>query len=220
MRRLFRENLGWKLLSLVIAAALWYAVVGEPDHAASVSAPLEFSNVPADLEISSEKPPTINLDLQGPAGQLDQADLSGVIVVLDLRSIQKPCERTFTLSAADVRMPAGVKFVKAVPSQVRLTFDRRMTRDVPVRARFSEAAVGYAIRTHSVQPPKLRVVGPESHVSQVEYAETDPIDLAGVVGEKSFRVGVFVFDSQVRIESVPEVTVKVVTSKRRLPEDR
>lgn len=219
MRRLFSENLGWKLMSFVIAAALWYAVVGEPRYAASVSAPLEFSNVPADLELSSEKPHTVDLELQGPTGQLDQSDLSGVIVVLDLGSVQKPCERTFTLSAANMRMPAGVKFVRAVPSQVRLRFEQRTRRDVPVRARFSEPAAGYVIKTHSVQPPKLRVVGPESHVSQVEYAETDPIDLAGVAGEKSFRVSAFVFDSQVRIESVPEVTVKVVTAKRRLPED-
>lgn len=220
MRRLFRENLGWKLLSLAIAAALWYAIVGEPNYAVSFPAPLEFSNVPAKLEISSEKPDTIDLELEGPAGQLDQPDLSGVVVVLDLRSVQKPCERTFTLSAADMRMPAGVKFVRAIPSQVRLTFEERTRREVPVRARFSEASAGYAIRAHSVQPPKLWVVGPESHVSQVEYAETDAIDLAGVAGEKSFRVGVFVFDSQVRIESVPEVTVKVVTARRRFPEDR
>ena len=28
MRRFLRENIGWKLLSLAIAAVLWYAVVG------------------------------------------------------------------------------------------------------------------------------------------------------------------------------------------------
>ena len=89
MRRFLRENIGWKLLSLAIAAVLWYAVVGEPRYVASVSAPLEFSNVPRDLEISSEKPDTISLELEGPAGQLEQQDLAGVIMVLDLGSIRE-----------------------------------------------------------------------------------------------------------------------------------
>lgn len=207
MRRFLRENIGWKLLSLAIAAVLWYAVVGEPRYVASVSAPLEFSNVPRDLEISSEKPDTISLELEGPAGQLDQQDLAGVVVVLDLGSIVRPCEQAFTLGAGSAKLPSGVKLIRAVPSQVRLRFERRLTREVPVRVRTT--GPGSTGREARSTPLRLRIVGPESLVDEVKYAETDVIDLTGVTGEQEFRVGVFVDDPQVRFESAPQVTVKV-----------
>lgn len=221
MRRFLRENIGWKLLSLAIAAVLWYVVVGEPRYAASVSAPLEFSNVPRGLEISSEKPDTISMELEGPAGQLDQQDLAGVIMVLDLGSIVKPCEQAFTLGAGNAKLPAGVRLIRAVPSQIRLRFERRVIREVPVRVRFSgTGSDGHEAGARSVVPPKLRIVGPESRVKEVEYAETDVIDLTGVTGEKAFRVGVFVADPQVRFESTSQVTVKVGPAKGRLSEGR
>lgn len=216
MRRLLRENIGWKLLSLAIAAMLWYTVVGEPQYVASVSAPLEFSNVPRNLEISSERPDTVSLELEGPAGQLEQQDLAGVIMVLDLGSIVKPCEQAFTLGAGSARLPSGVRLIRAVPSQIRLRFEERLAREVPVRVRFTETGSDTReARARSVAPNKLRIVGPESRVKEVEYAETDAIDLTGVTGEKVFRVGAFVADPQVRFESASQVTVKVGPAKRR-----
>jgi hypothetical protein len=216
MRRLFRENIGWKLLSLAIAAVLWYVVVGEPRYVASVSAPLEFSNVPRDLEISSEKPDTVSLELEGPAGQLEQQDLAAVIMVLDLGSIVKPCEQAFTLGAGSARLPSGVRLIRAVPSQIRLRFEERLAREVPVRVHFTgTGSDGRDARARSVAPSKLRIVGPESRVKEVEYAETDAIDLTGVTGEKVFRVGAFVADPQVRFEAASQVTVKVGPAKGR-----
>jgi len=59
----------------------------------------------------------------------------------------------------------------------------------------------------------VRVVGPESHVNRVEFAETDPVDLSGVVGEEEFQVQAFVADPQVRLATPPTITVRVVVEK-------
>jgi len=221
MKGVLLQNFGWKVLSLAIAVALWYAVVGEPRYGAAASAPLLFSNIPPDLEISSDRPEKVSLELLGTPGQLDQEHLASVAVILDLGPVTQPGERTFNLTASSVRLPRGVRFVRAVPSQIRLYFERRRTAEVPIRARFvNSGASGYSLRRHAIEPARLQITGPESHVARVAFAETDVIDLAGVIGEKVFHVSAFVDDPQVRFESPPRVAVQVETAKIPVVGDR
>ena len=51
MIRLLTRNIGWKLLALLIAVALWIAVAREPELDTSLSVPIEFKNIPDDLDI-------------------------------------------------------------------------------------------------------------------------------------------------------------------------
>ena len=90
-----------------------------------------------------------------------------------------------------------------------------------MRVRFTgTGSDAHDARARSVVPPRLRIVGPESRVKEVEFAETDEIDLAGVTGEKVLRVGAFVADPQVRFESASQVTVKVGPARGRPVEGR
>ncbi len=124
MKRLFLNNLGWKILSVAIAVALWFAMFGGPRYQTSVSAPVQFSHAPQDLEINADRPQVVTLEVRGPSRLLEWEDLSKIVVLLDLASVQKPGERVFSLTAGDVSLPAGVDFVRAVPSEIRLRFDR------------------------------------------------------------------------------------------------
>jgi hypothetical protein len=50
-------------------------------------------------------------------------------------------------------------------------------------------------------------------VGQIENAETDPVDLGAVVGERQFQVHAFVDDPRVRFAAEPTVTVKLLMEK-------
>ncbi|MCS6954301.1 MAG: CdaR family protein [Bryobacterales bacterium] len=213
LRRLF-ENFGWKLLSVGVALLLWFALVRDPRLVTSISAPVQFRNIPPDLEMSSPPPAAVHLEVEGSAAQLRPDHLAVAAVVLDLQSVYQPGERTFTIDAASVALPAGVRLVRAVPAQIRLRFERRLSREVPVQVRFAGPPQrGYRVAHQEVRPGVVRVVGPESHVRRVEYAETDPVDLSAVVGEEEFHVQAFVPDPQVRFASPASVTVRVVVEK-------
>lgn len=210
MKSVLLDNLGWKLLSLALAFLLWLTFVSTPEVATSVSVVVEFQDIPTGLEIVSALPERVQLQVQGSATKLDAFDLSRMAVVLNLRDVHGPGERTYTLDYHTVRLPFGVRLIRAVPGQLHLVFERRTSREVPVRVRFSRPLPHpYRMGHQEVQPPRLTILGPESRVREVEFAETDPIELPLKAGESEFRVNAFVRDPQVRFATPPVVRVRV-----------
>jgi len=215
LKSIFTRNLGWKLLSLAIAFVLWWILVArEPELATSLSIPIEFKNLPEDLDISSAVPERIHIEIRGPSGRLSRDYLADLALVLDLHEVHAG-ERTFTIQKGNVKLPVGVAFYRSVPSQLTLRFDRLLTRDIPVTVRYATAPPdGYSVSTLSISPPKVRLRGPEGHVQRIKQVLTDPIDLSGVVGQKDFHVQVDVGDPQVRLESATPVTVHLNVARR------
>ncbi len=215
MMRWALKDIGWKLLSLAIAVALWLTFVESPDLVTSVSAPVEYLNVPQDMEIIPESGDRVRLEVRGPATRIRQFEQSSPAVVLDLSGVDRPGERSFTVTADQVSLPPGLTMVRAAPAQVRLRFERRGRRVVPVRVQIANPPPqGYRIQSQQVEPGEVSIVGPESRVRLIEFVETDPIDLAEVISEREFQTHVFLRDPEVRLEQPTVVKVKVTVARR------
>jgi len=209
MRRLFRD-FWWKVLSLLIAFALWFALVGDQERAISLAAPVEMKGIPPDLEISSDAPERVMLEVQGPSSKVRDLAESRVGVILDLSDVLQPGQRTFTVDPSNVFLPPGVRLNRAIPAQIRTRFERRLRKDIPIRVNYSaNPPTGYKVLSEVVSPEMIRVEGPEKRIRQVTEAETDPIDLSNVVGAKEYRVNLYVNDPFVRLTNVTNVTVRV-----------
>jgi YbbR-like protein len=209
------ENLGWKLLALAVAVVIWALVASEPELATFVTVRLEYKNLPDDLEIGSEPVTSVVLELQGPSGELRGLGESvRPAVVLDMSSVRAG-ERTFMVGDGNVKLARGVRLVRSIPSEVRMAFEERRSRWVPVQVRFTgEGQNGYAVAHYEVAPNQLPIAGPKSRVSRITAADTDRVDVSSVVGSSEFRVNAFVDDPYVRFTASPQVTV-VVTMKKK-----
>lgn len=214
MRRMLSQNLGWKLLSLLLAFALWAFVGRDAETATSVAARVQYKNLANDLDISSGMPEEVTLELQGPSRRLQQENLAAVSVILNFAHVQGSGERTFNITASNANLPLGVAFSRAIPAQVRLRFDHILTRDVPVEPRYSGTPpAGYELLRGELHPPTLRVSGPETHVAAVTTLQTDPIDLTGIVGERSGQIHVWTGDPQVQPATQSSITYTVIVQK-------
>ncbi|HLK19316.1 MAG TPA: CdaR family protein [Bryobacteraceae bacterium] len=207
-------NFGWKLLSLAIAVTLWIAIAREPELATSVAVPIEFKNMPDDLDIVSNIPDRVRLEIRGPSGRLSRDSLANLAVVLDLAGAAQG-ERTFNIRPAAIHLPSDVIFYRALPSQVTLRFDKLLTKSVEiVPAPFSKGPPdGYRVRSYTVEPNKTLIRGPEGHVKTISRVLLDPVDLSGVVSEAEFQTHINLGDSQVRLEVPGAVSFKVVLEK-------
>src|SRR5260370_39640465 len=106
MKNFFTHNVGWKLLSLLIAVALWIAVAREPELATSLSVPVELKNIPDDLDIGSAVPDQVHLEVRGPSGRLSRDNLTNAAMILDLADAHAG-ERTYTIRGANFSLPSG-----------------------------------------------------------------------------------------------------------------
>jgi hypothetical protein len=214
LRWLF-QNFWWKMLSLAIAVGIWWVVAIEPELSTFQTVRLEYKNLPEDLEISSEPVESVVLELRGPSGELRGVG-EGIrpAVILDMSTVL-PGQRTFTIDDGNVRTARGVRLVRAIPSQVRLSFEPRTVATVKVEPHFTgEGRNGYQVAQYTVNPAALGIAGPASHVSRVRTAVTDPVDVSQVVGSSEFRVNAYVEDAYVRFQSSPQVTITVTMKKQ------
>ena len=214
MMRFVTENFGWKLFSLLVSVVCWLLLVGDPELTTTISVPLEFRNLTRDLDINSETPEVIKLELQGPSAKLALGKTGDIAVLLDVSAVTKSGERTFNIGPGNLNLPSGVQLMRSIPSQIRLRFEHSMQKEIPVQVRFSGPPPdGYRVKDQEAIPERIRIVGPESRVLQVLNAETDPIDLGEMVGDREFETSIYVADPLVRIDSQPLVRVKVTLEK-------
>jgi YbbR domain-containing protein len=214
MLRPVTHNFVWKLFSLLVAIAMWAAFVGDTEVAASIPASIHFKNLPRDLEMSSDIIERLYINVNGPKTRLDAATLAQTAVVFDLASINAPGEHTLNLDSSSIELPAGVTLSRVVPSQLRVRFEKRVARDVPVEVRFAgPPPEGYRVASATPSPDNVRIMGPASKVDAIRSASTDAIDLSSTVGDAEFRAPAFVNDPQVRVEGSPVINVRIRLEK-------
>ncbi len=208
------HNFGLKLLSLLLATGMWFLISrDEQPSEVAVRAPIVFQNVPPQLEISSESIPETQIRVRGPERIIRQLKVNEVQAELDLAGA-KTGERTFDLTSHQVRHPRDLEVVQIVPSQLHLSFDMRLTRQVDVHPRVTGVfATGEQIVKVDADPAQITITGPRHHVELIDAATTDPIDATGTLGTAVFTTNVYVPDPLIQVEHATSIRVTVVVER-------
>jgi YbbR domain-containing protein len=203
------RHLGLKFLSIALAVAIWLIVGDERSVERSVRIPLEFHNIPDGLELVANPPDGVDVRLRGPSSALGRILPGEVVAVLDLQSA-RPGTRLFHLLTDEVRVPYGVQVSQVTPSSIPLTFERSITRSVPVLpAVDGDPAPGYRIGRISAMPAVVDVVGPASRLGGLKSATTEPVAVSRAVSTVVDRVTIGVTDELVRLAQPQAATVTV-----------
>ena len=214
LRRWLLHNFWLKVLSLLIATALWLAIAPEQEPAeVEIRVPIEFQHVPPHLEISSMTIPEAQIRVRGPESVIRNLRSTDIHAELELADA-KPGERTFDLTAQQIRHSRELHVVQVVPGQVHLTFDTRLTREVGIRPRVTGNFVeGEQIGKVLVDPQSITITGPLHHVEEVDAATTDPVDVSGTTTQASFVTMAYIPDPLVQVVNPVPVRVTIIMEK-------
>jgi len=215
LQRWVLHNFWLKVLSLLLATGLWLAISPDQEPAeVALRVPIEFQHVPPHLEISSATIPDAQIRVRGPERLIRGLRSTDIHAELDLAEVT-PGERTFDLTAQQIRLGRELHVVQVVPGQVHLSFDTRLTRDVEIHPRVTgNFPAGEQVAKVLVDPEKVTITGPRHHVEMVDAATTDPIDASETTTQATFVTNVYVPDALVQVVQPTPVRVTVIVEKK------
>jgi YbbR domain-containing protein len=209
MRRVFIHNLGLKIVSLLLAIGLWFAVARDPIAEVEMKVPIEFQNLGDNLEIDSASVTEALVRVRGPERAIHQLQASDVHAEISLARV-RPGERTFDLSDR-IHVPQDLEVVQIIPGQFRLSFDERATRKIEVRPLVTgNFASGLRMASVIADPPTVSITGPRRRVEAVDAAITDPVDASGVTTQATFATHAYVSDPLIQVAHPASIRVTVI----------
>lgn len=214
-RRVFTENLGLKIFSLVAAVGLFYVVHGSEDAQRPV-----FVDVVALLPpvgsgkiLMSDLPDKVRVTLRGSRSMLNalKRDELGPLQV-DLRD---GARRYYYFDPGSFDLPAGVEVVSIAPPSVQLAWARRAERRATVVPQIAgRPREGLVLEGEpTVEPSMVQVSGPDSTVQRLATVETESIDLSGFGAGRHERAIPLVPPAE-HVSYLPNAPVRVIFELR------
>lgn len=187
------HNWRLKAAALGLAVFLWALVQTEPlSQEVFTSVPLRVEVLDTAWTISGPpSPPTVDLWLGGPAGEIIRLAREGPSVRVPVDAIGTQ-DTVIRLRRDWVRLGdrRGVTVENISPSDVRIAFERAMTRTVQVLPRLQGSLPEHLALAEdiSLTPSQVRVHGPRSRIENLESMRLEPLDLEAVAESGVFTL--------------------------------
>jgi len=209
MKRWIVHNWPLKIVSLLLATLLWAAVSNQQSSEIGLEVPLEYRNIPQQLEITGDTTNTVQVRLRGPSNVIKGVSSADVATTLDLAKMGTG-EKIVALSPQNVQAPYGAEVIRVNPSNVRFTLERTLIKTIEIVPTIAGLpADGFEVGQVLVSPNTIDVEGPESLVNGLSSIATLPIRLDEKRSPVDQTADLDVPDPQIRLQRTSPVNVKV-----------
>lgn len=177
-----RENVGLRILSLLLAFAAWMLAQGEQTYHATVVVPVEYQ-FPEELILAGDTPPPDQVVIQTSGSRAAMKTLQEevrdieIIYEVDLRYAE-PGRTVHSFRQPPDSLPDQVTIHTVSPSEVELMLDVLVTRTLPVELKTrGELPEGYAETARSTQPAQVTLRGGQTRLKEVDAVATEALRL-------------------------------------------
>lgn len=192
LKELIMKDLGWKLLSIAIATAMWMMVINinQPTATRNYIRPLILENLStleqsgltiADISDIEGTPITVRVSAQRTSLDRLSQDPSSIRVSVDLSrltNMQDGQTATLTVNTVISGSASSYEIISRTPSTITVTVENIVTKQVPVRADIEgEVPAGQALSDAILSEETITVSGASSAVEKVAYVgATVPVE--------------------------------------------
>ncbi len=129
LRNLFVRDAGLKIVALLIAFLVWSTFRAEPSVEIAFLVPLEFRNIPENLDISGDIPTQVRVRVRGRSAVVRPLAPADLAITVDLKGTTAG-ESVVRLMGNEIEVPPGAEVVSISPPEIHLRLVPRETPDV------------------------------------------------------------------------------------------
>jgi len=118
-RKWVLHNWTLKLLALLVSFLLWAAYTAEPFVEVGYVVPLEYLNIPTQLELAGEVQTHVRVYVRGRSAVLRRLSPADLAIQVDLAGTV-PGESLVRITSRHIDVPLGLEVVRIIPSEIRV----------------------------------------------------------------------------------------------------
>lgn len=201
MRSRLLNNLGLKLISLVIAVILWFvvAMVYNPKDSVSFSN-IQVTLINTELLEKSDKvyeildnSDIVRVTVEAPRNVINQLRASDIVATADVSKLTEV--NTIAINYEVLNEDVEILDITGNHEAVQLNVEERAKKWVNVQCKIvGEVAEGYMVASTATDQTRIEVSGPKSAVERISYAGLE-IDVSGATSNLSANVDIQFYDA-------------------------
>lgn len=167
-----------KFASLVIAVVLSVFVNSENNiNSARFLVSIEVKDLPNDKVIVWQHKKQVEVEVRGPSFLVSRVVASPPTVRLELPD-RIEGRYTAQIGKRNLNVSAPLQVTSIEPSSVSFTVENKISREVPIRIpKIGVMDEEYKLEEIKIAPTSASVTGPESEVGDLQYIQTEPLEL-------------------------------------------
>jgi len=174
------ENLGLKVISVLLAGFLWYLVNFTGSSEVAVEVPITFEGIPANHELLWESSKTATVWLAGRERIIRGIVPDMVTAVLDL-SHSKAGESFYPLNISNLRLPHHVSAIKVYPTVIRVLLEEIISKKLRVVPKLAgHPANGFVIDSVDIIPETIIAEGVKRFLEDEKDVVTKLVNIEGI----------------------------------------
>lgn len=171
------NNWQYRVLAILLALACWYVVSGQEKVETWLEVPLEFVNLPPQMEITSGLVSKLQVRIRGTSNQVRSLNVGRLAYKLDLGNISVG-PNVIPLVPESMTITSAVEVVEVNPTRLELVADVVVSKTVPVHLDWSGLpGDDVQFKNATVFPEKVTVTGFASALDPVESVSTELIEI-------------------------------------------
>jgi YbbR domain-containing protein len=210
LRDRLQQNLGLRIIALLLAVGLWIFVnAGQHNSVAPFNIPVSYRGLPPGFVITNDHPDFVKIQVSGPQTLLSLVDPSRLVLKIDLGGVGVG-QASYKIGLESFNVPRGTAVTSISPSQIVLDIDKIVIRDLPVHVAIAGTpADGYRIGSIETTPPRVKVRAPSRELINLETVDAEAVDVTGLTSDAERVAPITTSGGMMRIEP-SEVMVKAV----------
>ncbi|MGL4208867.1 MAG: CdaR family protein [Candidatus Adiutrix sp.] len=177
--REIRNHILFILVSLGLSFFLWLSLSGQNTSTEEIIVPVALINLPTEMLITSEIPPSVTIQVQANPAQVRFLSDRKPNLLVNVASTQEG-HNAFPVLNEHFDLPRGVQVRRSYPAVIEFDAVQLHSKTVPVKAVITGTpAAGYLVKSIEAEPLEVLVQAAMAELDKVESAATAPIDISG-----------------------------------------